>query len=152
MNNKVVARFQDGRMLKGTALDIDPARPTFHIIPPGAKAVQVKIAELKAVFYVRTLDGDPKYEENLTPSPDDARARSSRLVTLKFKDGEVMVGHTIGTPGNRPYFFIVPVDPRSNNIRVLVNRTAVDSIQEVPAGTVLPAPTQSGQALTTTPQ
>ena len=147
MNNKVVARYQDGRTLKGTALDIDPARPTFHIIPPGAKAVQVKLAELKAVFYVRTLDGDPKYEENLTPDPADARARSSRLLTVNFNDGEVMVGHTIGTPGNRPYFYMVPVDPRSNNIRVLVNRAAVASIRESGTG----APASPGQLTTTSP-
>jgi hypothetical protein len=55
-NNQIVARYQDGRLLKGIALDIDPARPTFHVRPAPGKALTVKLAELKAVFsYVPSL-------------------------------------------------------------------------------------------------
>ncbi len=129
MNNKIVARFLDGRMLKGTALDIQPSRPTFHVRPSVASAVTVNLADLKAVFYVRSLDGDSSHEEDLTPDPGDARGRGSLVLMLRFVDGEVMVGMTNCDPLNRPYFFIVPVDPRSNNIRVLVNRAAVVSIE-----------------------
>ncbi len=116
-------------MLKGIGLDIDPTRPTFHVRPAPGKAVTVKLAELKAIFYVRSLHGDPAHEEDLTPHPDDARARASRLLTLRFVDGEVMVGHTIGYPMNRPFFYIVPVDARSNNIRIMINRAALVSIE-----------------------
>jgi hypothetical protein len=131
MNNKIVARYLDGRLIKGIALDIDVTRPKFHVRPPEGKAVEVQLRELKALFYVRTLDGDPEHQESKTPDPNDARGRSSTVVALTFKDGEVMVGHTIGNPMNRPYFFIVPVDPLSNNIRVLVNRAALISLEPV---------------------
>ena len=128
MNNRIVARYQDGRTLKGIALDIDPMRPTFHVRPAPGQAVTVKLAELKAIFFVRTLEGDPAHNEVLTPDPADPRSRSSRLVTLRFADGEVMTGHTIGNPLNRPYFYIVPVDMDSNNIRILINRAALTEI------------------------
>src|SRR5262245_32255915 len=76
MNNRIVARFQDGRTLKGIGLDIDPLRPTFHVRPAPGQAVTVNLADLKAIFFVRSLDGDPKHQETLTPDPEDARGRS----------------------------------------------------------------------------
>jgi hypothetical protein len=130
MNNTIVARYLDGRLLKGTSLDIHPSRPTFHVRPPGERAVKVNLAELKAVFYVRTLEGDASRAEDLTPNPEDSRSRGSNLVRLQFQDGEVMVGLSNGSPSGRPYFFIVPVDARSNNLRILVNQAAVASLEE----------------------
>jgi hypothetical protein len=132
MSAKVVARFQDGRLLKGISMDVDPSRPTFHVRPPEGRAVEVSLADLKALFFVRTLEGNPAHQEGRNPEPADSRARGSTLVSLRFADGEEMVGLTIRYPPNRPYFFIVPVDPKSNNIRILVNRAAVVSMGEVP--------------------
>jgi hypothetical protein len=132
MSSKVVARYRDGRLLKGISLDIDPSRPTFHIRPPEGPAVAVDLADLKALFFVRTLEGDRNRPEQRNPNPADPRARGSTLVALDFADGEQMVGLTIRYPPNRPYFFIVPVDPNSNNIRILVNRAAVESMAELP--------------------
>jgi hypothetical protein len=51
---------------------------------------------------------------------------------MRFADGETMVCLSNGTPLNRPYFFVVPVDARSNNLRILVNQAALVSI-EMPA-------------------
>jgi hypothetical protein len=53
---------------------------------------------------------------------------------LHFPDGEVMVGLTNRYPPNRPFFFIVPVDQQSNNIRILVNRTAIKKMEPLPGG------------------
>jgi hypothetical protein len=55
-------------------------------------------------------------------------------MTLTFEDGEVMVGLTIRYPPNRPYFYILPVDSGSNNLRLLVNRDAVAAMEAVEAG------------------
>ena len=62
-------------------------------------------------------------------SPADPRVHGSTAVSLQFPDGEVMVGLTNRFPPNRPYFFVVPVDPESNNIRILVNRGAVKKME-----------------------
>jgi hypothetical protein len=133
MSAKVVARYRDGRVLKGISMDVDANRPNFHVRPPDGKTVPVDMSDLKALFFVRTLEGNPAHAENRTPDPDDPRARGSTIVSLRFADGEEMVGLTIRYPPNRPYFFVVPVDPESNNIRVLVNRAAVVSMETVPA-------------------
>jgi hypothetical protein len=129
MSNKVVARFQDGRVIKGTSLDVDPNRPAFHVRPATGPVVEIKLADLKALFFVRSLDGDSGRDEKRSLDPGDRRSRGSTLLSLKFADGEVMVGLTIRYPPNRPYFFIVPVDSDSNNIRILINRSAVAAME-----------------------
>ena len=129
MSKPVVARFKDGRILKGISMDIDPARPTFHIRPPQGSPVQVSLSELKALFFVRSLDGDRERNEQYELDPSDLRARGSSIVSLRFADGEEIVGLTIRYPPNKPYFFVVPVDPGSNNLRILVNRDAVVAME-----------------------
>lgn len=131
MAQQVVARYQDGRMLKGISMDIDPMKPTFHVRPPQGPAQQVALSDLKALFFVRTLDGNPGYHEDLTPHPEDPRARGTTLVRITFKDTEVLVGMTIQFPPKRQYFYVTPVDPNSNNIRALVNREATTAIEAV---------------------
>ena len=128
MNNKVVARFRDGRLLKGISLDVDPSRRKFHIRAPEGAVEEVDLNDLKALFYVRTLEGDRGRPLESTPVPDDPRGRGSTMVKLKFSDGEEMMGMTLHYPPKRPYFFVLPVDPGCNNIRVLVNRSALVSI------------------------
>jgi len=131
MAQQVVARYQDGRVLKGISMDIDPAKPLFHVRAPGSPAVEVVMSDLKALFFVRSLDGNPAYHEDPTPNPADPRARGSTVIRIKFKDGEIIVGLTITYPPTRNYFFVTPVDPKSNNIRALVNRAAIASIEAV---------------------
>lgn len=133
MSNKIVARYRDGRTAKGVSLDLDPARPNFHVRTPEGKTVQIQLKDLKALFFVRSLEGDSARDESRTLDPQDLRSRGSKLMTLTFEDGEVMVGLTIRYPPNRPYFYILPVDSGSNNLRLLVNRDAVASMQAVEA-------------------
>lgn len=129
MNNLVVARFLDGTIVKGTSLDVDPTRPAFHVRPPEGVTAEVKLKDLKALFFVRSLEGDMARHEGRTLDPADPRAKGSTAVSMQFPDGEVMVGLTNRFPPNRPFFFVVPVDPESNNIRILVNRSAVKKIE-----------------------
>jgi hypothetical protein len=131
MSNKIVARYKDGRTVKGASMDIDPGRPNCHVRTPEGKTVEVQLKDLKALFFVRTLEGDSARDENRTPDPQDLRNRGSKLMTLTFEDGEVMVGLTIRYPPNRPYFYLLPADPKSNNIRILVNHNAVASMEAV---------------------
>jgi uncharacterized protein DUF6982 len=131
MGNTVVARFRDGRIVKGTSLDIDAGRPSCHVRSPDGKMAEVRLKDLKALFFVRSLEGDSTHDENRTPDLQDPRSRSATPVTMTFEDGEVMVGLTIRYPPNRPFFFILPVDAKSNNLRILVNRDAVVSMRAV---------------------
>lgn len=131
MSNQVVARFKDGRVLKGSSLDVDPKKPFFHLRDGSGEVEQVQLADLKALFFVRSFEGDPSRDDATELDPKDPRSRGSTLVRLRFGDGEEIVGLTNHYPPNRPYFFVLPVDPKSNNIRMLINRDALEGIDAV---------------------
>jgi hypothetical protein len=133
MANEVVAHYLDGRVIKGTCLDIDPTRPTCHVKTAEQGMVQVMLAQLKALFFVRTLGGNPGYEEVKTVDPADTRVRGAAAIQLQFADGEQVVGLTTRFPPVRRFFYVVPADANSNNVRILVNRSAVESLGQ-PAG------------------
>jgi hypothetical protein len=59
-------------------------------------------------------------------------ALGSYSIELEFADGERLVGLTVRFPPVRPFFFVLPADARSNNVRVLVNRAAVKRMSQPP--------------------
>jgi hypothetical protein len=126
---RVVARFVDGRLLKGTTRDFSAGKPVFHVFqdedmksPP----IRVLLADLKAVYFVRSLTGDKDHHERLDL---DASRGQGRPLRVTFHDGEVSMGFTVGYAPDRPGFFLVPVDPDSNNLRVFVVRKAVAKVE-----------------------
>jgi hypothetical protein len=132
MANEVIARYLDGRLLKGISLDVDPGRPTCHLKTRDQGTVEVKLADLKALFFVKDLAGDPKHEEGMTVERGDLRTRGACTIEIRFADGERVVGLTVRFPPIKPFFYVVPADVRSNNIRILVNRAAVASMTQPP--------------------
>jgi len=128
--NRVVARYADGRMLKGMTADFFPGKDVFHVSPAGAAdgtdPVEVRVPDLKAVFFVKDFLGDPSYEERREFSAQHpALGRKIRVV---FKDGEVLVGTTTGYQPSRPGFFVEPADPGSNNERCYVVAGATQEV------------------------
>jgi len=115
---RVVVRYADGRLLKGYA-DFDPEESCLLLVPlgePDAEGVEVPVKDLKAVFFVRSFDGDPGHDE----SKDlyQSRPADTRKVSVRFRDGEELVGHTRQLDRYRAGLFFTPLDPRSNNLRV----------------------------------
>ena len=129
MKNDVVAHFLDGRLVKGTSLDVAPNRPRCHV-KTAEQMVEVELGKLKALFFVRDLEGDREYREANTPDPEDMRLRGTKGIEVRFHDGERLVGLTNRFPPTQQYFFVLPIDANSNNIRVLVNKFAVETIKE----------------------
>lgn len=129
MLQKVVAHLIDRTLVKGTSADVDPGKPVFHVQTGGSGTVEVKLADLKALYFVKDYDGRPDYRETHAPAAGDTRLRGSRQVEIQFTDGERLGGLMNRYPPNRPFFFVLPMDPDSNNIRILVNRDAVRSIK-----------------------
>lgn len=125
MANDVVAHYLDGRIVKGISLDVDPERPSFHIRTSDEGTVDVSLGDLKALFFVKSLEGDPTRRRAAEVDPTDSRVRGSQLIELHFSDGERMVGLTVRYPPIKPFFFILPADGTGNNLRILVNRAAV---------------------------
>jgi hypothetical protein len=128
--NKVVARYQDGRVLKGITSDFLPAKDMFHLElsdgPHGAKPVEVRMAELKAVFFVKDFAGNPGYEES--QEFDASKPPVGRKIKVLFSDGELLVGTTQGYQPGRAGFFVTPADPRSNNERCYVVTAATHKV------------------------
>ena len=124
----VVARFTDGRVIKGTTHDFAPHKTSFHLCvvdDPAAKALVVPFGGLKALFFVRTFEGNPKYVDN--PALDDAKGPGRKIV-VTFNDGEVIGGTTSSYSKDKPGFFVVPIDPKGNNARIFVVAASVKSI------------------------
>jgi hypothetical protein len=130
MANEVVAHYLDHRIVKGQSLDVDPAKPTCHVRTLEHGVVEVKLADLKALFFVRDLSGDPSRSDEHVVAPTDVRTRGAALIELEFVDGEKLLGLTVRYPPIKPYFFVLPADGTSNNVRILVNRAAVREMRQ----------------------
>ena len=126
--DNVVARYADGRVLKGRTADFSSERPTFTLVPLGeAQPVDVRLDDLKAVFFVRDFDGDADYTE----WKQFVEPRLGLKVALKFTDGEVMVGARLPLDTTNG-FFLFPADHGSNNEKVFVVSAAVTIVEQVP--------------------
>jgi hypothetical protein len=128
--NKVVARYNDGHVVRGITFDFDTSRDHFHIIEAGAEAgskpTDVKLDELKAVFFVRDFEGDPTHEERKEFDPN--KPPMGRKIRVVFKDGETLVGVTPGYQSGRAGFFLLPADKESNAERCYVVSSSAQSI------------------------
>jgi hypothetical protein len=130
MQNKIVVRYQDGRILKGTSADFMPNKDLFHIVPmdspPGKKPEEIHAHELKAVFFVKDYNGNAQYKKRNEFSPGSSVA--GRKIKVVFKDEELLVGTTQGYQPGRPGFFVFPADTQSNNERCYVVATAAKEV------------------------
>jgi hypothetical protein len=128
--NKIVARFADGRMLKGFTADFVPTKDRFHVsvaeAPAGSKPIQVEVKDLKALFFVKDFAGNAIHRDRNEFDP--TRPPAGRKIKVLFKDGEVMIGTTVGYQPGRAGFFLVPADPEANTERCYVVSGAAESI------------------------
>jgi hypothetical protein len=135
---KVVARFRDGRVVKGHTQSFDPNRPDFRLqvlgTEDGAPSEAVAMADLKAVFFVRDFEGNREYNE----AKGFDKRPAGRIVEVTFFDGERLVGTSLTYDATRPGFFLFPADPHSNNERVFVVRAATTKVVPLAPGVVPP--------------
>jgi len=128
--SKVVLRYMNGKVVKGFTQNFSPDKDLFHLhtepsLSKNAKEVVVKA--LKAIFFVRDFAGDSEYRERKGYAPEENP--SGRIVEVKFKDGEVLVGSSLAFNREKTGFFLFPADPKSNNSRVFVVFAAVEAIR-----------------------
>ncbi len=127
---KVVARYVNGKRVKGFSQDFFPNKDRFHVYPaakPSGEAVEVLVKELKAIFFVQDFVGNAFYNERKKYM--EGENPSGRKVEVTFMDGEVLVGTTLGYDPSRPGFFIFPADPKCNNIRVFALTAAIKKVR-----------------------
>jgi hypothetical protein len=125
--NLVVAAYRDGRRVRGRTMDFFPSRPEFHVLEQYGASHKVRLDELKAVFFVRDLHGNPLHERSNRFEP--GRPVAGRKIRVLFDDGELLVGTTQGYEPKRPAFFVSPADPRTNSERCFVVAAATREVR-----------------------
>ena len=134
----VVARYKDGRLLKGYVRNFRIDSDVILLREPQTQEERsVSIDQLKAVFFVKTFTGYSKYVERKSFG---IRTSPGRKVFVKFKDDESLLGYIVGdVPWDKGFslvklgnnakgFFLTPVDSDSNNSKVFVVGSAIKDI------------------------
>jgi len=138
LNNLVVARYLDGRVLKGMTRDFSANRPAFHVEAVETnEIVELRCRHLKALFFVKSHDGDPGRNDIrgfLEAPPETAQGRK---IAVRFRDAEFLCGYTLSWSPDREGFFLFPADPGSNNQRVYVVVSSTDEVKAGPAAEAL---------------
>jgi hypothetical protein len=126
---KIVAHYADGRIVKGYTDDFVPDNPSFRVRPLSASVdvIEILVQDLKGVCFVRDFAGDPHYREQKHFPPGMEPA--GKAVEVTFTDGEILIGSTEDYDLKRPGFFVVPADPRSNNLRIFAVSRAVRKVR-----------------------
>ena len=128
---KIVVRFPDGRILKGHSQDFFPNKPAFHLVRNlargSANQKEIRVSDLKAIFFVKTFAGNPDYKERKSFVEGDVV--QGRKVEVAFVDGEILQGSVLGYNPKDSGFFLFPSDPKSNNHRVFVVNSAVKNFR-----------------------
>ena len=131
---RVVVRFADGRTLKGTTQDFKPASLRFHLVPAsGGSALEVRLDELKAVFFVRDFAGQSSRSKLRGFLDAPAETPQGKKVAVHFRDGELLCGYTMTFSPERAGFFVFPEDRGGNNLRVFVVVRAAAVVKMGPA-------------------
>lgn len=132
---KVVARFMDGKLVKGYVNDFSIESDSIVLDDPNThQQHRVLINNLKAVYFVKTFKGVSKYIER---KAFGMRKHQGRKVFIKFRDKESVVGFIEGeVPWDKGFslaklgkkakgFFITPADGESNNEKIFVVGSAI---------------------------
>jgi hypothetical protein len=125
LDNRVIARYLDGTIVRGTTLDFAASKTSFHV-DDGAETREIDIADLKALFFVRDFDGDAGYHEKKGFFSPHAHGKK---VMVEFLDGEVLFGYTLSYTSRSLGFFVFPGDPDSNNEKVFIVHGATRRIK-----------------------
>jgi hypothetical protein len=131
--NLVVARYTNGCTIKGYTEDFFPNRPVFHVHLRPGESVAVKMADLKAVFFVKDLLGDRTHRKTRDFGPAGHDGAHGKKIAVLFKDGEVLTGHTLSYVPGKQGFFLFPTDKKGNNKRVYVISAATRDVKVGPA-------------------
>ncbi|MCX7995705.1 MAG: hypothetical protein N3A65_08065 [candidate division WOR-3 bacterium] len=128
-SNRVVLHYKNGTIAKGLTYDFVPEKPKFHLIHQDGRIEEIQTESLKAVFFVKTYEGNKDYHEVKGFSKVDPVTFRGMKIKVTFLDNEIIYGATMGYNKTRKGFFIFPADPDSNNIRIYVVASAVKDVK-----------------------
>lgn len=121
----IVARRLDGGLAKGHAVSFEPGAEVALEAERGRAEVRIPAADLKAVFFVKDLEGDPRHEDSR--SYRDSQPLGRR-VWIRFRDGEEIAGWSLSYRRGCEGFYVFPTDQDSNIEMAWVYSHAVRSV------------------------
>lgn len=123
MDKEVVIHYVNGTVVRGRTADFHQRKPDFHVSALDGRILTVPVHQLKAVFFVRSLNGNPRRTD--APGYGSGYGRRARVL---FVDGEVIEGRVESINREGAGFFLEPGDPDSNNERVFCVLAAVSDV------------------------
>jgi hypothetical protein len=121
---KVVVRLKDRTLLKGKISNFFPLYSYFQLELLNGDTVIVDINKIKAMFFVKSFEGNKEYEYKY----EDKLSWVGDKITLKFTDGEKIVGYAQHSDFTSKGYFITPADVNGNNTYVFASRSAIESM------------------------
>ena len=131
--NKIVIPLKNAIIYKGVPHDFIPEKPKFHLTHLDGKVEEVDTESLKAIFFVKSYEGDKAYQDRKGFIDVDPKNIRGLKIKVTFRDNEIVYGATMGYSKQRKGFFIQSVDPSSNNVRIYV---VVSAIKDVKLGSL----------------
>ena len=130
---RLVVHYKDGNVDYGVSVSLNPKERRFYLEQMTREGevtdetVPVEFSNLKAVFYVKSFDGNfDKSERHQEWTPEGPE------VVVEFQDGEVIHGHLLHRYNpDDPRFHLIPHSAKSNNINILVESSAVTHVYSV---------------------
>jgi len=127
---RLVVRKKNGESLFGVSFAMNHKSDGFHLDlldqqgEPMGKTEYVPFEDLKGVFYVKSFDG--QFDASLKYREWHPQGSA---VVVEFEDGEMLHGHTYQPyRKSEPRFHLIPDDPHSNNISILVEASALKRV------------------------
>ena len=120
--NKVVVKFKDNKLLKGTTSDFFPNKNQFHLNLSDGEILEITVEDLKAIYFVKDYDGNKDRKKSYT----DEITGTGRKMKVDFTDGESIIGFTLGYSPERTGFYFTPADAGGNNLRIFVVKSATN--------------------------
>ncbi len=129
LSNKVVVRFKNGSIIKGITTDFNAEKSIFHVqvkIGDKVEIKEIRIDLLKAVFFVKTYEGNKEHQEKKS---FNGPTSGGIKIKVFFIDGEMLTGTTNGYKPDKQGFWFFPIDRESNNIRAFIVNSAVKVVK-----------------------
>lgn len=127
---QLVVKFTNGSQAQGVSRSMNLREAGFYLEieddsgQPTSESLRVQFVDVQYVAHVKSYDG------NFDQSQDYQQYNPGGThVVVKFRDGAVMEGVTMQTyVPSHPRFYLIPSDPQSNFMTVLVEASAVERV------------------------
>jgi Family of unknown function (DUF6982) len=125
IRSKIVARYNNNRIVKGYSNNFFPNKIFFHLESTDGDSHRIEMDELKAVFFTRDFEGDKARQDDYSHEVRGA----GRKMKVVFNDGEVVIGYSLAYSADRQGFFLTPADVNGNNERIFVLNDSSKSVE-----------------------